>query len=473
KNDKGTFVVAQPLLAAVLGEDAEVLAEVPGRDLEGLTYQRPFDLLEIPDAHRVVLADYVTTADGTGLVHQAPAFGADDLLVARANDLPVVNPVAGNGHFKDDVPLVGGLFFKDADEPLIMDMKKRGVLYRSQRFEHSYPHCWRCHTPLMYYAQPAWYIRTTTVREQLLRENEQTNWHPEHIKHGRFGDWLENNIDWALSRSRYWGTPLPLWRCAGEEEHVTAIGSRKELGALVGKDLSELDPHRPFIDEITFDCPSCGKTATRVPEVIDAWYDSGAMPFAAIGYPHVPGSEKALESRYPAQYIAEAIDQTRGWFYSLMAVGTLVFDRSPYENVVCLGHIMAEDGRKMSKHLGNILAPIPLMDAHGADALRWFMACSGSPWSPRRVGPGPLDEITRKLLSTYWSTASFFTLYASHVNWDPAAAKPVRERNTLDRWVLGELHALARDVDEKLEAYDTAGTGRVLGDFVDDLSNWY
>ncbi len=471
KNDKGTFVVAQPLMAAVLGEDAEVLAEVPGRELEGLHYQRPFDLLEIPDAHRVVLAEYVTTSDGTGLVHPAPAFGADDLLVARANDLPVVNPVAGNGHFKDDVPLVGGLFFKDADEPLIMDMKKRGVLYRSQRFEHSYPHCWRCHTPLMYYAQPAWYIRTTSVRDQLLRENEQTNWHPEHIKHGRFGDWLENNIDWALSRSRYWGTPLPLWRC--EDEHVTAIGSRKELGALVGQDLSELDPHRPFIDEFTFPCPTCQKTATRVPEVIDAWYDSGAMPFAAIGYPHVPGSEKALESRYPAQYIAEAIDQTRGWFYSLMAVGTLVFDRSPYENVVCLGHIMAEDGRKMSKHLGNILAPIPLMDAHGADALRWFMACSGSPWSPRRVGPGPLDEITRKLLSTYWSTASFFTLYASHVNWSPQDARPVRQRNTLDRWVLGELHALARDVDQKLEAYDTAGTGRVLGDFVDDLSNWY
>ncbi|MBT0771304.1 isoleucine--tRNA ligase [Kineosporia sp. J2-2] len=471
KNDKGTFVVAEPLRVAVLGEDSEVLAELPGRDLENLRYKRPFDLIDIPDAHRVVLADYVTTGDGTGLVHQAPAFGADDLLVARANGLPVVNPVAGNGHFKDDVPMVGGLFFKDADEPLIMDMKKRGVLFRSQRFEHSYPHCWRCHTPLMYYAQPAWYIRTTTVRQQLLRENEQTNWYPDHIKHGRFGDWLENNIDWAVSRTRYWGTPLPLWRCTND--HVTAIGSRKELGERTGRDLSQLDPHRPFVDEITFACADCGETATRVPEVIDAWYDSGAMPFAAIGYPHVAGSEKALEKRYPAQYICEAIDQTRGWFYSLMAVGTLVFDRSPYENVVCLGHIMAEDGRKMSKHLGNILAPIPLMDAHGADALRWFMACSGSPWSPRRVGPGPLDEITRKLLMTYWNTASFFSLYASHVNWDPSAAKAPQERNTLDRWVLGELHALARDVDQKLENYDTAGTGRVLGEFVDDLSNWY
>jgi len=473
KNERGTFVVAQPLAGAVLGEDATVLAELPGRDLEGLHYTRPFDLIEIPDAHRVVLAEYVTTGDGTGLVHQSPAFGADDLAVARANGLPVVNPVAGNGHFKDDVPMVGGKFFKDADEPLIMDLKKRGVLYRSQRFEHSYPHCWRCHTPLMYYAQPAWYIRTTAVRDALLRENEQTNWYPDHIKHGRFGDWLENNIDWALSRTRYWGTPLPLWRCA--DDHVTAIGSRAELGELTGRDLSDLDPHRPFIDEITFTCTEsgCEQTAHRVPEVIDAWYDSGAMPFAAIGYPHVPGSEKALESRYPAQYICEAIDQTRGWFYSLMAVGTLVFDRSPYENVVCLGHIMAEDGRKMSKHLGNILAPIPLMDTHGADALRWFMACSGSPWSPRRVGPGPLDEIIRKLLATYWSTASFFSLYASHVDWKPQDARPVRERNELDRWVLGELHTLARDVDQKLETYDTAGTGRVLGEFVDDLSNWY
>jgi len=471
RTERGTFVVAEPLLGRVLGDDAEVLASIPGADLAGLRYRRPFDLVEIPDAHLVVLADYVTTVDGTGLVHQAPAFGADDLAVCRANGLPLVNPVAPTGRFLDEVPLVGGVFFKDADALLIDELKRSGMLFRYERFEHSYPHCWRCHTPLMYYAQPSWYIRTTALRDALQRENERTNWFPEHIKHGRFGDWLNNNIDWALSRSRYWGTPLPLWRCGNE--HITAVGSRAELGRLAGADLSDLDPHRPYIDAITFACPDCGETATRVPEVIDAWYDSGAMPFAALGYPHVPGSQEAFAATYPAQYICEAIDQTRGWFYTLMAVGTLVFDKSAYENVVCLGHIMAEDGRKMSKHLGNILAPIPLMDAHGADALRWFMACSGSPWSQRRVGPGPLDEIVRKVLMTYWNTASFFSLYAAHARWAPETAHVVGERPILDRWILAEVNALAAAVDERLESYDTARAGRLLADFVDDLSNWY
>ncbi|GAB6898957.1 isoleucine--tRNA ligase [Kineosporia succinea] len=462
----GTFVVAEPLLDVLHDAEPEVLARIPGSDLAGLRYHRPFDLVDIPDAHIVVLADYVTTADGTGLVHQAPAFGADDLSVSRAHNLPVVNPVGRDGRFHDDVPLVGGLFFKDADAVVIRDLTDRDLLLRVQHFEHPYPHCWRCHTPLMYYAQPSWYIRTTRVRDALLRENESTTWHPEHIKHGRYGDWLENNIDWAVSRSRYWGTPLPLWRCANQ--HVTAIGSRRELGALTGRDLSGLDPHRPFIDEITLACPDCGEISTRVPDVIDAWYDSGAMPFASIGYPHVEGSAELFERTFPAQYICEAIDQTRGWFYTLMAVGTLVFDRSPYENVVCLGHIMAEDGRKMSKHLGNILAPIPLMDAHGADALRWFMACSGSPWSARRVGSGPLEEIVRKVLMTYWNTASFFTLHA-HRAGGPRAG----ERPPLDRWILGEVHLLADAVDDRLENYDTAGAGRLLAQFVDDLSNWY
>jgi isoleucyl-tRNA synthetase len=469
--EQGTFVVAEPLVGRVLGDDVEVLASVPGAELAGLRYRRPFDLVEIPDAHLVVLADYVTTEDGTGLVHQAPAFGAEDLAVCRANGLPLVNPVAPNGRFQDEVPLVGGVFFKDADAMLIEELKRSGLLLRFERFEHSYPHCWRCHTPLIYYAQPSWYIRTTAVRDALLRENERTNWYPEHIKHGRYGDWLKNNIDWALSRSRYWGTPLPLWRC--RNNHITAIGSRAELGELAGADLSNLDPHRPYIDEITFGCPECGETATRVPEVIDAWYDSGAMPFASLGYPHVPGSEEAFEKTYPAQYICEAIDQTRGWFYTLMAVGTLVFDRSAYENVICLGHIMAEDGRKMSKHLGNILLPSPLMDTHGADALRWFMACSGSPWAQRRVGPGPLDEIVRKVLMTYWNTASFFSLYASHASWAPETAHVIDRRPILDRWILGEVHALAAAVDERMEHYDTARAGRLLADFVDDLSNWY
>jgi len=471
RTERGVFVVAEKLLGRVLGEDAEVLASMSGADLAGLRYRAPFDLVDIPDAHLVVLADYVTTEDGTGLVHQAPAFGADDLAVCRANGLPLINPIAPNGRFLDKVPLVGGVFFKDADAILVEELRHAGLLFRYERFEHSYPHCWRCHTPLMYYAQPSWYIRTTAVREALLRENELTNWYPDHIKHGRYGDWLNNNIDWALSRSRYWGTPLPLWRCLND--HITAIGSRAELGRLAGQDLSHLDPHRPYIDTITFACPDCGNQATRVPEVIDAWYDSGAMPFASHGYPHVPGSEEAFEATYPAQYICEAIDQTRGWFYTLMAIGTLVFDRSAYENVVCLGHILADDGRKMSKHLGNILLPIPLMDTHGADALRWFMACSGSPWSPRRVGPGPLDEIVRKVLMTYWNTASFFALYASHSAWKPDTAHAANERPVLDRWILTEVHALAAAVDERMQAYDTTRAGRLLADFIDDLSNWY
>jgi isoleucyl-tRNA synthetase len=471
RTERGTFVVAEPLAGKVLGDDAEILASLPGAELAGRRYRRPFNLVEIPDAHLVVLAEYVTTEDGTGLVHQAPAFGADDLAVCRANGLPLVNPVGPDGRFLPDVPLIGGMFFKDADAVLVKELKGSKLLFRYERFEHSYPHCWRCHTPLMYYAQASWYIRTTAVRDALLQENEQTNWFPEHIKHGRYGDWLNNNIDWAVSRSRYWGTPLPLWRCTGN--HITAIGSRVELGRLAGEDLSGLDPHRPYIDAITFPCPDCGQTATRVPEVIDAWYDSGAMPFASLGYPHVPGSKDAFEPTYPAQYICEAIDQTRGWFYTLMAVGTLVFDKSAYENVVCLGHIMAEDGRKMSKHLGNILLPIPLMDTHGADAVRWFMACSGSPWSNRLIGPGPLNEIVRKVLMTYWNTASFFSLYAAHSAWAPQAARPVAKRPILDRWVLGEVNALAAEVDQRMETYDTARAGRLLADFVDDLSNWY
>ncbi|MGB6164927.1 MAG: class I tRNA ligase family protein [Pseudonocardiaceae bacterium] len=391
RTQRGTFLVAQPLLDMVLGEDAEVLASMPGSSLAGVRYRSPFDLVDIPNAHFVITADYVTAQDGTGLVHQAPAFGADDLAACRRHSLPVVNPIGPDGRFLVDVGLVGGFFFKDADPVLVADLTQRGLLFKALNYEHQYPHCWRCHTPLMYYAQLSWYIRTTAKRAELQRENERTTWYPEHIKHGRFGDWLANNVDWALSRNRYWGTPLPVWRCS--EGHLTCVGSRAELGQLADKDLSDLDPHRPYIDEVTFACRVCGEPASRVSEVIDAWFDSGSMPFASIGYLAVEGSVERFAEGYPAQFICEAIDQTRGWFYTLMAIGTLVFDRSSYENVVCLGHIMAEDGRKMSKHLGNIIKPIPFMEKHGADALRWFMLCSGSPWSARRVGDAPLEEI--------------------------------------------------------------------------------
>ncbi|WP_330318165.1 isoleucine--tRNA ligase [Streptomyces platensis] len=470
-NGTEQLVVAEPLLEKALGEGWSATGEsFTGREMERWAYERPFGLVELDGANIVVNAEYVTTDDGTGLVHQAPAFGEDDLKTCKAYDLPVINPVRPDGTFEEQLALIGGQFFKKADETLVADLDARGLLFRHLAYEHSYPHCWRCHTALLYYAQPSWYIRTTAIKDALLRENENTSWFPESVKHGRFGDWLNNNIDWALSRNRYWGTPLPIWRC--EEDHLTCVGSLAELTELTGTDQSELDPHRPFIDAITFACPTCQGTATRVPEVIDAWYDSGSMPFAQWGYPY--RNKELFEKRYPAQFISEAIDQTRGWFYTLMAVGTLVFDKSSYENVVCLGHILAEDGRKMSKHLGNTLQPIPLMDQHGADAVRWFMAAGGSPWAARRVGHSAIQEVVRKTLLTYWNTVAFQALYARTTGWAPSAADPApADRPLLDRWLLGELNGLVEQVTESLEAFDTQRAGKLLSSFVDDLSNWY
>ncbi|GGL99053.1 MULTISPECIES: isoleucine--tRNA ligase [Micromonospora] len=464
------LVVAEPLLAYALGDGWDLTGEsFRGKELERWSYRAPFDLVEVPDAHIVILASYVTTDSGTGLVHQAPAFGADDLASSRAYGLPMVNPVQPNGRFEAGLPLVGDLFFKAADQPLVEDLAARGLLFKHVPYEHSYPHCWRCHTALIYYAQPSWYVRTTAVRDELLRENERTTWQPATVKHGRYGDWLNNNVDWALSRRRYWGTPLPIWRC--EQEHLTCVGSLAELSELTGTDLTDLDPHRPYIDEVTFAC-HCGATARRVPEVIDAWYDSGAMPFAQFGYPY--HNTELFERRYPAQFISEAIDQTRGWFYTLMAIGTLVFDRSSYETVVCLGHILAEDGRKMSKHLGNILEPMPLMEQHGADAVRWFMAAVGSPWSARRVGHTALQEVVRKILLTYWNTVAFQSLYGRTAGWSPSAADPApQDRPVLDRWLLSELNTLVQQVDTAMAAFDTQQAGRLLSAFIDDLSNWY
>jgi isoleucyl-tRNA synthetase len=468
-----SLVVAEPLLDSVLGEGWTVRDRLQGADLERWTYQRPFELVDFPEpAQMVVLADYVTTEDGTGLVHQSPAFGEEDMAVARAYGLPVVVPVRPDGHFAEDLPLVGGQFFKHADADLVKDLEQRGLLYRHVAYEHSYPHCWRCHTPLMYYAQPSWYVRTTQVKDALLRENERTSWFPDTIKWGRYGDWLHNNIDWALSRSRYWGTPLPIWRC--EQGHQTVVGSLAELSELSGTDQSGLDPHRPYVDAVLLDCPECGGRSQRVPEVIDAWFDSGSMPFAQWGFPQQPGSEELFERAYPADFICEAIDQTRGWFYTLMAIGTLVFDESSYRNVLCLGHILAEDGRKMSKHLGNILEPMPLMEQHGADAVRWFMAASGSPWAARRVGHATIQETVRKVLLTYWNTVAFHVLYARTAGWDPATPTlRVAERPVLDRWLHAETARLVRLVTEAMERFDTQRAGALLADFVDDLSNWY
>jgi isoleucyl-tRNA synthetase len=464
-------VVADALFARVLGEGWHITERFTGAELAGATYEPPFRLIGVPAAHRVVTGTFVTTEDGTGLVHLAPAFGAEDMAAGRAHGLPVVNPVLPDGRFEEDVPMVGGLFFKAADQRLIENLSDRGLLFSSALHEHSYPHCWRCGTPLLYYALPSWFIRTTAIRDRLLAVNEATNWQPPTIKHGRYGDWLRNNVDWALSRTRYWGTPLPIWQCG--DDHVTCVGSLAELSELADADVSEMDPHRPFVDDVVLDCPECGQPARRVPEVIDVWYDSGAMPFAQFGAPLRSADEFARS--FPAQFICEAIDQTRGWFYSLMTVGTLVFGQSPYENVVCLGLLVDDRGRKMSKHLGNVLEPMQLMEAHGADAVRWFFAVSGSPWATRKIGAGVLEEIVRKVLLTYWNTVSFYLLYESTAQDAGARAlpPPPAARPVLDRWLLSELNLLVRDVTAALEAFDSAVAGRRLAAFIDDLSNWY
>ncbi len=472
--DGELLVVAEPLVASTLGDEVSIESHLTGAELVGTSYLAPFALIDIPDegpVHTVLPASFVTVTDGTGLVHLAPAFGPDDLAVGREYGLPVVNPVSANGTFGSDVDLVGGVFFKKADSQLVADLEARGLLYRHLPYEHTYPHCWRCHTPLMYYAQPSWYIRTTAIKEKLIAQNDATNWFPESIKHGRYGDWLDNNIDWALSRNRYWGTPLPVWRCPAD--HLTVIGSRAELAQRAGQPLEDMDPHRPYVDEVVIPCEECGEAARRVPEVVDVWFDSGCMPFAQGGYPHQQ-SEADFRAQYPADYICEAIDQTRGWFYTLMTIGTLVFNESSYRTVLCLGHILDKDGRKMSKHLGNVLAPMPLMEQHGADAVRWFMLASGSPWLARRVSHEAIQEVVRKTLLTYWNTVSFQVLYARLAGWTPSGAPtPPSDRPAMDRWLHARTQQLVKNVDAALDGYDAAGAGAQISTFVDELSNWY
>ena len=470
------LVLAEPRLS-MLGEGWTVLDRCSGADMERWHYRRPYDMVSFDgaDANYVVLAGYVTTDEGTGLVHEAPAFGADDMASCREYGLPTVNPVRRDGTFEPELPLVGGLFFRDANEPIIADLRERGLLHTLMPYEHAYPFCWRCHSPLIYYAVPSWYIRTTARKDDLLAANQATNWYPETVKWGRYGDWLRNNIDWALSRSRYWGTPLPVWRNELDPSKLVCVGSRAELAQLSGRpEVATMDPHRPFVDDVTFELPGVEGTYRRVPEVIDAWFDSGSMPFAQWGYPWVEGSDKAFHDHFPADYICEAADQTRGWFYTLMVNSTLLFGQNSYRNVVCLGHILAEDGRKMSKHLNNILLPIPLLDEHGADAVRWFMMCAGSPWAARRVSTGTLQEVVRKVLLTYWNTVSFQALYARANGWTPTGTPvPIEQRGVLDRWLASATQRLIKGVTERLEDFDTQHAGSLLAAFIDDLSNWY
>ena len=466
------LVVGAALRQRVLGDDGDVVATLTGSDLIGVRYDALYP--NVVGAHEVVAADFVSMDDGTGIVHIAPAFGPEDLAIGRAQGWPVFKPVDDAGLFNDLAPaFVRGLFVKDADPTIIQDLTDRGALFRAGKIEHAYPFCWRCGTPLLYFARSAWYVRTTAAKERLLQVNDAVNWVPEHIKHGRYGNWLENNVDWALSRERYWGTPLPIWRCAAD--HQTAIGSLAELGDRAGRDVHDVDPHRPAIDDVTFPCPECGETATRVKEVIDTWYDSGAMPFAQWSYhPDLGRGEAKFAERFPADFITEAIDQTRGWFYTLMAEGVLHFDSTAYRNVVCLGHLVATDGRKMSKSLGNALDPWEVLERQGADALRWWMITNGSPWESRRIGHEVLDEIVRQFMLTLWNIYAFFVTYANAEGFDPSEpSPPASERPALDRWALSQLSDTVRVARGGLETYDATGAGRRIQAFVDDLSNWY
>ncbi|MHB1209445.1 MAG: isoleucine--tRNA ligase [Acidimicrobiales bacterium] len=467
-------VVAASLVEAVFGEDATSSGTFLGRDLVGVHYERPFDDVALPegvDACYVVAADYVTTDDGTGLVHQAPAFGEIDRQVARENSLPTLNPVGADGCFTDAVTWLQGQGVRNANPVINDELERRGILLRRHDYSHSLPHCWRCGTVLIYWGKPSWYIATSQFKDKMLDENSTIDWHPGHIRDGRFGEWLSNNVDWALSRDRFWGTPLPIWRC--DEGHLTCVGSRAELSALTGRDLSDLDPHRPAIDEVVVPCRTCDADARRVEPVIDAWFDSGAMPAAQVGYPHVQGSEQAMQ--FPAQLVAEAIDQTRGWFYSLLAVNTLVFGAKPYEHVLCLGHIVDENGKKMSKSVGNVIDPWEVLNTRGADPLRWWMFSQGSPWTSTRASLNAIDTSLRETLATLWNTFSFFTTYASLNNFDPNDPEipGVEGRSAIDQWILSRLEGVTVDVTSALDGYEPLGGTDALASLIDDLSNWY
>jgi isoleucyl-tRNA synthetase len=494
------LILAEPLVEKVLGEGAEIAARFPGADLVGRRYEGP--LFELSDggpaadgpissamgdisAHRpvfsVVGGDFVTTEDGTGVVHIAPAFGEDDYRVAAESGIfdptrreTLYKPVGPEGHFDERVAGFAGRFVKDPEvtRGLIADLERRGLLFREQVYEHSYPHCWRCGTPLLYYATSSWYVRTSAVKEQMLANNESIGWHPEHVKHGRFGKWLENNVDWALSRDRYWGTPLPVWRCTGPGcGEVECIGSVAELRERSGGAVPD-DLHRPYIDAVEIACGKCGDAMRRVESVIDTWYDSGAMPFAQFHYPFE--NEAEFEERFPADYICEAQDQTRGWFYTLLAESTLLFGESSYRNCVCLGLILDPEGQKMSKSRGNVVDPWEVLSAHGADAFRWYYLTAQQPWAGYRFSVETVGESVRQFLLTLWNTYSFWVLYANAEDLGPADfADPPEPANDLDRWALSRLQATVETVRERMDEFDCTAAGRAIAEYVEELSNWY
>jgi isoleucyl-tRNA synthetase len=483
--DGYTYYMAEALLDSILGrlkdEDTdtkayEVLATFTGKELEYKEYEPLFDCAvdicekQHKKAYYVTCADYVTLTDGTGVVHIAPAFGEDDAQVGRVYDLPFVQLVNGKGEMTKETPYEG-VFVKKADPLVLKDLEEKGLLYDAPKFEHSYPHCWRCDTPLIYYARESWFIKMTAVKEDLVRNNATVNWIPESIGKGRFGDWLENIQDWGISRNRYWGTPLNVWEC--ECGHMESIGSRAELAEKSGNpDAANVELHRPYIDAVTIKCPHCGKDMHRVPEVIDCWFDSGAMPFAQHHYPFE--NKELFEQQFPAQFISEAVDQTRGWFYSLMAESTLLFNKAPYENVIVLGHVQDENGQKMSKSKGNAVDPFDALEQYGADAIRWYFYINSAPWLPNRFHGKAVMEGQRKFMGTLWNTYAFFVLYANIDEFD--ATKYTLEYDKLsvmDKWLLSRLNSVVRAVDDNLGNYRIPEAARALQDFVDDMSNWY
>ena len=482
--DGYVYYMASALLDTVLGKLAkdgeaayEVLETYKGKDLEGKEYEALYqcaaDLAakQRKKGHYVVCDTYVTLTDGTGVVHIAPAFGEDDAQVGRKYDLPFVQFVDEKGDMTKETPFAG-LFVKKADPEVLKDLDAKGLLFDAPKFEHSYPHCWRCDTPLIYYARESWFIKMTAVRDDLVRNNETVNWIPQSIGKGRFGNWLENIQDWGVSRNRYWGTPLNVWQCE-DCGHQEAIGSREQLKELSGNEKAlTVELHRPYIDEITCTCPKCGKTMKRVPEVIDCWFDSGAMPFAQHHYPFE--NKDLFEQQFPAQFISEAVDQTRGWFYSLMAESTLLFNKSPYENVIVLGHVQDENGQKMSKSKGNAVDPFDALQTYGADAIRWYFYINSAPWLPNRFHGKAVQEGQRKFMGTLWNTYAFFVLYANIDNFD--ATKYTLDKKSLtvmDRWILSKLNSTVGAVDDNLANYRIPEAAKALQEFVDDLSNWY
>ena len=465
-----TYILASALVETVLKEDYTVLETYKGKELEGIEYEPLWGGLNVKGkAWFVVCDNYVTLTDGTGIVHIAPAFGEDDSRIGRNYNLPFVQLVDAQGNLTKETKWEG-IFVKDADKLVLKDLEESGKLFDAPVFEHSYPHCWRCNTPLIYYARESWYIKMTAVKEDIIRNNNTINWIPESIGKGRFGDWLENIQDWAVSRNRYWGTPLNVWIC--ECGHMHSIGSIEELKSMSKNCPDDIELHRPYIDAVTITCPECGKEMKRTPEVLDAWFDSGSMPFAQHHYPFE--NQEKFEAQYPADFISEAVDQTRGWFYSLLAISTLIFNRAPYKNVIVMGHVQDEDGQKMSKSKGNAVDPMDALNKFGADAIRWYFYVNSAPWLPNRFHDKAVEEGQRKFLGTLWNTYAFYVLYADIDNFDPTKYSLEYDKlSVMDKWLLSKLNTLVKTVDDYLSNYKITETARALQSFTDDMSNWY